>query len=139
MVDEPPTFLGRGWAFPPTFTAAGADVVTVSDADDVHECLSILVATTPGERVMRPGFGCDLPDLQFEEVDAGFVNRVRQVVSSAILRGEPRVELNDVNVNTSETEQGVVLIGVDYTIRSSNSRFNMVFPFYVNEARTPGV
>lgn len=139
MVVEPPTFLGRGWAFPPTFTAGGADVATVSGADDVHESVSILVATTPGERVMRPGFGCDLTDLQFEEVDAGFINRVRQLVSNALLHGEPRVELNQVDVTTSETEQGVVLIGVDYTIRSSNSRFNMVFPFYVNEARTPGV
>ncbi len=108
-------------------------------AEDVHQSLQILAATAPGERVMRSEFGCDLSDMQFEEVDFGFVNRVRQIVSNAILRHEPRVNLNGVDVSPSPSEQGVVLISVDYTIRSSNSRFNMVFPFYKDEARTPGM
>lgn len=139
MRDDPPTFLGRGWAFPPTFTSGGVDVVMTTGSDDVHESLSILAATSPGERVMRSDFGCNLSDLLFEEVDFGFVNRVRQIVSNAILRHEPRINLNGVDVSASESEQGLVRISVDYTIRSSNSRFNMVFPFYVEEARTPGV
>lgn len=139
MGDDRATFLGRGWSFPPAFTSGGADVAMADGPEDVHQSLWILAATTPGERVMRPDFGCDLFEMQFEEVDLGFANRVAHTVSDAVLRHEPRVDLNGVDVNPSASEQGVVVISVDYTLRSSNSRYNMVFPFYVHEARTPGV
>ena len=138
-MDTDPVFLGRGWGFPPTFTANGRDVVTVPGDEDVHQSLQIIAATVPGERVMRPDFGCDLAHLQFEEIDHGFINRVRQLVTNAVRRHEPRVNVNDVDVSVDPNDPGTVAISIDYTVRSSNSRFNMVFPFYVDEARTPGV
>ncbi len=133
------SFLGQGWAFPPTFTQGGADVVMAAAAEDVHQSIQILLATQPGERVMRDDFGCGLAGLLFEEVDFGFVNQVKQLVSKTILLQEPRVDLVNVEVSADEAIQGKVLISLDYRIRSSNSRFNMVFPFYVDEASVPGV
>jgi len=133
------SFLGRGWAFPPTFTTGGADVAVAVGVEDVHQSLQILLATQPGERVMRDSFGCDLSGMLFEEVGHAFVNRVKQLVGNAILKHEPRVKLDGVDVSDVDGEQGKVVISVEYTIRSSNSRFNMVFPFYVDEARSPGM
>jgi hypothetical protein len=132
------SFLGRGWGFPPTFTTAGADVAMAAGVEDVHQSLQILLATQPGERVMQDSFGCDLSGMLFEEVDHAFVNRVKQLVGNAILKHEPRVNLDTVDVSDVDAERGKVVISIEYTIRSSNSRFNMVFPFYVAEARVPG-
>lgn len=134
---EPP-FLGRGWAFPPAFAAGGSQVAMVEGVDDVHQCLEILVSTERGERVMHDDFGCDLSAVMFAEVDHGLVNQVSQLVSDAILDYEPRVTLEGVDVSDVGALAGELLIRIDYTIPSTNSRFNMVFPFYLNEARLPG-
>lgn len=128
------SFLGRGWAFPPTFSSGGADVETVSGADDVEESLQILLATVPGERVMQELFGCDLEGVLFEPLDQSFINTVTGLVSNAILDYEPRVYLNNLTVGESGDQDGLLLISIDYTIRSTNSRYNMVYPFYLKEA-----
>jgi len=86
-------FKGTGWAFRPSFGRGGASVATVSGDEDILENLQILVATTPGERVMRPRFGCNLRDYVFAEIDQELVNGITRVVSDAILYHEPRVEL----------------------------------------------
>jgi uncharacterized protein len=130
------SFLGRGWAFPPTFSQGGADVEMVSGADDVVESLRILLATTPGERVMQELFGCDLEGVLFEPLDQSFINTMTGMISNAILDYEPRIDLNKLNVSESERQEGLLLISIDYTIRSTNSRYNMVYPFYLKEAAT---
>lgn len=130
-------FLGRGWAFPPGFSAGGAEVEMVAGAEDIHESLQILLATQPGERVMQEKYGCELSELLFEEIDEGLINSISQLVSDAILYHEPRIELERLRVSESPTEPGKLQISMDYTIRGSNSRFNMVYPFYVKEAPTP--
>ena len=132
------SFLGTGWSFPPTFTEGGADVVTVSDADDILQSLQILFATTPGERVMQDDYGCDLSQYLFEEIDRSLINSLTALVSDAILLHEPRVTLNNLQISDDEADGGLLLIHIDYTIRSTNSRFNMVYPFYLSEAPPPG-
>jgi hypothetical protein len=134
-----PSFLGRGWGFPPSFTGSGAEVDTVSGAEDIHQSLQILLGTSPGERVMLEGFGCDFTSLVFEELDQRLMNSIERLVKNALIEHEPRIRLDRVQVTRSDTEPGCVVIAVHYTVRGTNSRFNMVFPFYVTEGTLPGV
>ncbi|HLT34890.1 MAG TPA: GPW/gp25 family protein [Enhygromyxa sp.] len=140
MSDSTPrSFLGTGWAFPPRFSAGGAELALVSGTEDVHESLRVLLATRPGERPMQEDFGCSLDDALFGEIDQALVNRITAAIGEAILRHEPRVELDEVDVSDDPREAGTLWIRVAYTILATNSRYNMVFPFYLNEAITPGL
>jgi phage baseplate assembly protein W len=133
-----PSFLGTGWSFPPSFRDGGAEVAMVSDADDVHQSLQILLATSRGERPMQEDFGGSLDDVLFEEMTPSLTSQVASLVYDAILDNEPRVELRSVDVTTAD-EAGVLQIAIEYGIRGTNSRFNMVFPFYLNESVAPGL
>jgi uncharacterized protein len=130
------SFLGTGWSFPPTFTIGGAEVEMVAGVEDIHQSLQILLSTRLGERVMRDDFGCDLSYVLFEEIDQSLVNSLTRIVSDAILYHEPRISLDSLDVSESEIQPGLLLISIEYMIRSTNSRFNMVYPFYINEAAT---
>ena len=135
---DDPSFLGTGWSFPPTFTEGGADVATVSDAEDIHQSLQILFATSFGERVMQDDYGCDLGRFLFEEIDRSLLNSLTGLVSDAILFHEPRIALNNLQISDAEAVAGLLLIQIDYTIRTTNSRYNMVYPFYLSEAIPSG-
>lgn len=135
--EPPPSFLGTGWSFPPSFAAGGAALATVSGVDAVHRALRVLLATRPGERPMAGGAGCDLDRALFAEVGQALVNDLSDLIHDAILRQEPRVVVTDVDVSEAR-EPGVVAVRVTYTIPGTNSRFNMVFPFNLNEAAAPG-
>lgn len=132
------SFQGTGWSFPPSFTASGGDVQVVSGVADIEQSLAILLATQRGERVMQEDFGCDLSEFLFGEISQGLVGRLRDFIEVAILHHEPRISLNDIEVSESEAEAGLLLINIDYTIRATNSRYNMVYPFYLNESTSPG-
>ncbi len=132
------SFLGTGWSFPPAFTRGGADVEMVSGVENIHQSLQILLSTQRGERIFQDEFGCDLNHVLFEEIDQGMVNTLTSLISDAILYHEPRIALDNLEISESETEQGLLLIRIEYTVRSTNSRFNMVYPFYINEAAVPG-
>ncbi len=132
-------FLGRGWGFPPSFSKGGKDVSLVSGQDDIQESLQILFSTQLGERLMQEDFGADLNQTLFEEVDQGLINSLTTMMTDAILYHEPRISLDRLDISESDLEQGLLLISLDYTIRSTNSRYNMVYPFYLNEATTPGI
>jgi uncharacterized protein len=134
----PASFLGTGWSFPPRFSRGGAEVEVVSDVEDVHQSLQILLGTRRGERPMQERFGANLDTVLFEEMDQGLVNRVTSLIHDAILEHEPRVDLRGVDV-TPAHEAGVLRIRIDYAVRGTNSRYNMVFPFYLNEAVAPGL
>ncbi|MGR9053655.1 MAG: GPW/gp25 family protein [Gammaproteobacteria bacterium] len=127
-------FLGTGWAFPPAFTEGGADVATVTGVEDVHQSLDILLSTRPGERLMQEAFGCDLSAFLFEEIDRTLLNRLSETITTALLRYEPRIRPDRVDIDESGSESGLLLISIEYTIRATNSRFNRVYPFYINEA-----
>lgn len=129
-----PAFLGTGWSFPPSFSAGGAELELVSGAEDVHQSLQILLATRLGERVMHEGYGCNLDAAMFEEVDQALINRLSSMVSDAILYHEPRVDLLGLELRQDADEPGLLLIRLDYRVPETNSRFNMVYPFYLDEA-----
>jgi phage baseplate assembly protein W len=134
-------FLGRGLGFPPTFTKsslAGGDIVMVEGALDIQQSLQILLSTRPGERVLQPDFGCNLDTMLFEPLTLSLLSLMQNTVKTAIIRHEPRIIVNDVRMNASSQLEGSVMIQVDYTIRSNNSRFNFVFPFYIQEGTDVG-
>jgi len=129
-------FLGTGWSFPPAFGRGGAEVAMVSGVDDIQQSLQILFATRLGERIMQDEFGCALDSVVFEEIDQGLINTLNRSISDAILYHEPRITLDQLDVDESAEQPGLLLISLIYTVRSTNSRFNMVYPFYLNEATT---
>jgi phage baseplate assembly protein W len=134
-----PSFLGTGWSFPPTFGAGGGAVDMVSGVDDIRQSLEILLATRPGERVMQDEFGCELTAVLFEEIDQGLINALTGLIADAILYHEPRIELDRLDISEDQAAEGLLLISLDYTVRNTNARFNMVYPFYLNEATTSGL
>jgi phage baseplate assembly protein W len=134
---EAQAFLGVGWGFPPRFGLKGGEVQMVSGHDDIEQSLRILLATSRGERVMAEDYGCDLHNVVFEEISDGLVNRLSALITDAILYHEPRVTLEGVEVAEDPREHGLLRISVAYTVRSTNSRYNMVFPFYLYEASMP--
>ncbi|WP_341487017.1 GPW/gp25 family protein [Pararhizobium sp. A13] len=126
-------FLGRGWSFPPDFTRVAAGVAMLEEDADVASSLEILLSTTPGERVLQPLYGCNLSELLFETLDARMKTLMADKVESAILYYESRVKLERVQLDDSLELEGVVRIELVYRIKSTNSRFNFVYPFYKNE------
>ena len=135
-MEENEAFLGRGWSFPPQFFAAGAEVAMVGGEEDIRQSLQILLATSMGERTMFSAYGCDLSHYLFEEIDQSLVNGLRGMVSDSILNNEPRITVDEVEVDAGP-EAGLLLISIDYTVQSTNNRYNLVYPFYITEASLP--
>lgn len=133
MTGGAPSFLGKGWHFPPTFSENGQSVWSVADEADIQQSLHILLTTAPGERVMREDFGCDLNRFVFEEMDSSLRSSVIAQVKAALLRHEPRIKVEKVDVEASSETVGMLLIQVIYLVPATNSRFNLVYPFYLNE------
>lgn len=130
-------FLGTGWSFPPSFSANGAELEMVAGVDDIHQSLQILLGTALGERVMHEDYGCNLDSIVFEEADQAMVNKISSMVSDAIVDYEPRIELLELEVSQTEDAPELIQIRLEYHVPETNSRFNMVYPFYLNEATQP--
>jgi len=128
------SFLGTGWGFPPAFSNIAAEVEMISDEEDIKSSLEILLTTRPGERVMRPDYGCNLDELVFEPLTTTFKTYIKDLISTAILYYEPRIEVNSIDLDDTGELEGRILIVIDYTVSATNTRFNFVFPFYKNEA-----
>jgi phage baseplate assembly protein W len=126
-------FLGRGWTFPPTFDASSQTVDMVDREADIEQSLRVLLTTRTGERVMEPKFGCNLDDYLFESLDTTTITIIRDKVETAVLYFEPRIDVKNVKLDLSRELDGVILIEVDYVVRTTNSRLNFVFPYYKNE------
>ncbi|MDZ8104386.1 MAG: GPW/gp25 family protein [Nostoc sp. DedQUE12a] len=131
------SFLGTGWSFPPTFNQDSGTVEMVSDEEDIIQSLEIILSTRPAERIMQPDFGCELSQFVFEEISQGLITSIKGTISDALLYHEPRIDVEEINIDESERE-GLLLINIIYVIRSTNSRFNLVYPFYINEAQISG-
>jgi hypothetical protein len=128
------SFLGTGWGFPPAFSNKTSDVGMLSDVDDIQSSLEILLTTRPGGRVMRPDYGCNLDELVFEPLTTTFKTYIKDLISTAILYYEPRIEVNSIDLDDTGELEGRILIVIDYTVSATNTRFNFVYPFYKNEA-----
>jgi phage baseplate assembly protein W len=131
----PPEFLGVGWAFPATTVPPG-DVALAAYDEDVRQAVRIILGTAPGERVMRPDFGAGLPALVFEPMSATTVELARHRVEEALILWEPRIDSIEVSV-TADGPVGRLNIEVNYRVRATNTFYNLVYPFYLTEARTP--
>ena len=127
------SFLGTGWSFPPRFDAASGDVEMVSEETDIRQSLYIILTTIPGERVMWPTFGCDIFGQVFARIDTTTETYMRGLITDAILYYEPRITLEEVLFTEDEQLEGRLYIDLTYTIRKTNSRSNVVFPFYLRE------
>ena len=125
--------IGRGWAFPPAFDKAAAAVATAGGVEDIQQSLEIIFSTALGERIMNPTFGCDLKAMLFEPLNTSTVAYIQNLVETAILYHEPRIDAEAVDLQP-DSAQGILYIAVDYKVRGTNSRFNYVYPFYLNEA-----
>jgi len=131
-MDNINSFLGTGWSFPPQFSKTGKNVKMISDDEDIHNSLEVLLATRVGERLMQPDYGCNLDVLLFEPIDVTLQTYIKDLVFTAIFYYEPRVKPDDVELTVLDKE-GSILIEVQYTIRATNTRYNLVYPFYLNE------
>ena len=127
------SFLGTGWSFPPKFNVAQGTVEVTSDELDIQRSLEILLATRKGERVMQPDYGCNLDEMVFEPMTTTFKTYIREMIRTAIIYYEARINLNSVIIDDSRETEGVITIILDYSIRTTNSRFNFVYPYYKKE------
>lgn len=136
-MEETNSFLGRGWGFPPQFQKTGKEVVMLSDEEDIQSSLEILLSTRVGERIMQPGYGCNLDVLLFEPVTLTLQTYIKDLVFTAIYLYEPRISPENVELNVLENE-GLIEVDVEYLIRATNARHNLVYPFYLGEATLGG-
>lgn len=130
---EDKTFLGTGWEFPPRFNAESGGVSMVSREADILESLHILLETSPGERTMHPSYGCGLREIVFDTITESTIAELKDTIDRAVLFFEPRITLDSVSVDTGDQYDGVLKIHLAYTVRETNSRSNMVYPFYFKE------
>ena len=126
-------FLGTGWSFPPRFSKIREGVEMVSADDDIQESLKILLTTRLGERFLEPKYGCNLDELMFEPLNTTLKTYIRGLVKQAILIYEPRIALEDVVIEALDAPAGRIELVVHYRVRATNSRYNLVFPFYRGE------
>jgi phage baseplate assembly protein W len=129
----PKEFLGAGWGFPVKSDDKTGVLKRAEYEESVRQSIWIILGTAKGERMMRPEFGCGIYDLVFEinsDVTAG---RVAQAVHEALVQFEPRIDLLDVHVRPAN-EGEALFISIDYRVRATNSAFNLVYPFYLEQS-----
>ena len=129
MADE---FLGVGWGFPLMFTDGRLELAVYDES--IQQAIRIILETARGERVMRPGFGCGLHERVFAINDASTRAAVADDVREALRRWEPRIEVLDVTATPGGAENEIINISIDYRVRSTDNRFNLVYPFYLDRS-----
>lgn len=131
-MDDRPDFLGTGWSFPPAFEAGG---VQMSQGEqDIRESLHILFTTIAGERPLSPRYGLDARALLFEPVSTTLRSLLRDRALASLRLHEPRIEVIDLEIASPDPNQGTLAVRLDYRVRATNTRFNLVLPFYLNDA-----
>lgn len=125
-------FLGTGWQYPVTTDHRGT--VETSDAEaDIREAIRIILGTAKGERVMRPEFGCDIHDHVYSAASPATLNLIESSVREALVRWEPRIDIEAINATTASDDPNRILIEIEYYVRTTNSLSNMVYPFHITE------
>ena len=128
-------FIGNGWAFPAAINRNGS-VRLVTGTEEVDAAIRMILSTVPGERVMRPDFGCAMWQMLFAPLTSGTLGLIEQYVRESLERWEPRIELESVHA-VGEQETGTVHITVAYRVKSTNDVRNLVFPFYTIPTEEP--
>ena len=132
--DTRASFLGRGWSFPPEFSDAAKDVLMTEGQADIDASLRILFGTAAGERFLVPTYGLDMRELQFEPMSTSMRTFLLDRIKTAILIFEPRITVLSLDVRNPTERDGTLLIALEYMVRATSSRFNLVYPFYWNDA-----
>jgi phage baseplate assembly protein W len=122
--------IGNGVAFPLRIDQRGELALSSGD-EDVREAIRLILGTAPGERAMRPEFGCGIHDYTFESIDAHTLGRIEQEVRDALDRWEPRIDVLEIDPDLSRAADGVLLLEITYRLRSMNDVRNLIYPFYV--------
>ena len=123
-------FLGVGWKFP-LQTDPDGEISLSADEENIKESIWMILSIAPGERLMRPDFGCRIHELIFAPNNASTAGLARFYVEDALVRWEPRVDIEDVEVQADQHNPALLLISVSYRVRTTDSRFNLVYPFYL--------
>jgi phage baseplate assembly protein W len=122
--------IGRGWNFPPNLDERGT-ITLVSDAEEIEQSIHIILSTAPGQRVMRPEFGCRIHELVFAPNNATTAGLATRYVREALGRWEPRIRVQRVEVAPSWEDNAVLEIAIEYTIGTTHNRRSLVYPFYL--------
>ena len=124
------TFIGRGFAWPMAVDHTGSIVLT-GGAPDLDSSIALVLMTAPGERLMRPQFGCRIWELLFEPITANLLGLIAAAVREALAQWEPRIEVEEVTPVPDPDEDGFIRVGITYRVRATNDRRNLVYPFYL--------
>jgi len=128
------SFLGTGWSFPPEFIPETRGVVMTSDEEDIDKSLRILFGTAIGERFLNPKYGLDMHEILFDPISTTMKTFTKDRVKIAILIYEPRINLVSLEIDTSAQTEGKISIVLEYEVRATNSRYNLVYPFYTTDS-----
>lgn len=133
QLDKP--YLGRGWEFPPHFIIDDyhKGVAMAEEEEDIRQSLRILLSTVPDERIFRPEYGCNTKNWVFSKMNATQITLMTDDIEQAILAGEPRILLEKIEINEVKAIEGYLEIHLFYQVKETNSRSNMVYPFYFEE------
>ena len=123
------SFLGVGWKYPVSLDRGR--IAMAAYEESIRESIWIILATARGERKMRPDFGCGIHDLVFAVNSGATAGRVASEVSQALILWEPRIDVINVAARSDESEPTRLLIQIEYRVRATNNRFNLVYPFYL--------
>ncbi|GAA1621604.1 GPW/gp25 family protein [Georgenia ruanii] len=128
--EEQHSFIGRGFSWPLEVDHTGAIRLT-QGPEDLDRSIRMVLLTAPGERLMRPKFGCRIWDLVFEPVNANLIGLIAEAVRDALAQWEPRIEVEDVSPVQDDDDAALVRIAITYRVKATNDRRNLVYPFYV--------
>lgn len=126
-------FLGIGWSFPPEFKESTKEVTMLKNESDIKSSLEILLSTKIGERIMQPKYGCNMDELLFNPLNRTLKTFVSELIKTAILYHEPRIDVEKIDITQGDDLSGELLVLIDFKVRATNSRINMVYPFYKQE------
>jgi phage baseplate assembly protein W len=122
--------LGSGLAFPLSVDHRGG-IALARGEEDVEQAIAVILGTSPGERLMRPEFGCAIHELVFDTIDAEMVGRMDSAIRVALDRWEPRIEVVSIDFDLTDTAEGRLRIDLRYRVRATSREHNLVYPFYV--------
>ncbi len=126
-------FLGRGWKFPGGIEPANGRIAMSEYEQDIRESIRIILFTRPGERLMRPDFGCGIHDLVFASISRATLGLFESRIREALLKWEARIQILLLEMSMKDADNGKLEILLKYRVRETNNEFNLVFPFYLNE------
>jgi phage baseplate assembly protein W len=129
-------FLGQGWAFPLQFSPRG-QIALAAGERDIEQAIRLILSTMPGERVMRPTFGCRAWELVFAPMNAETGSLMGHYVTQALKFWEPRIEVNDVDVFRDPNDDGAVLVEIQYTVNATHDPRSIVYPFFIVDEANP--